>query len=202
MEYFNSLLTQYGWLLRVAGTVVLLLIAVFGGAAIGRGIHVLSQKANLPPATLLPLRLLTRYGIVILMVFALLTVWGMDVGSILASLAATLALVAIGLVALWSILSNFLCTFVLILFKPFAVGDELEFPTEANIKGKVVDLNLVFTVLETPEGSQYQIPNNMFFQRMYKRTPARAGKSVQLEEQLAQTKPAGPQETNPRNVQP
>jgi len=99
--------------------------------------------------------------------------------------------VAIGFVAVWSVLSNFLCTFVLIIFKPFSVGDDLEIPVDS-IKGKVVDLTLVFTILRGENGELYHIPNNMFFQKVFR---IRQGKkSVDLDVQLHQPKPIDAQD--------
>ena len=94
---------------------------------------------------------------------------------------------AIGFVAVWSVLSNFLCTFVLIVFKPFSVGDELELPGE-NVKGRVVDLSLIFTTLEVAHGEMVMVPNNTYFQRVFKR---RIGhRTSGLAEQLRSEKPA------------
>lgn len=70
-------------------------------------------------------------------------VWGV--------ISAVLALVAIGFVAVWSILSNVMCTFMLLIFRPFNIGDEIEIlePTgTSGLKGKVVHLNVMFTTLE------------------------------------------------------
>jgi small-conductance mechanosensitive channel len=74
----------------------------------------------------------------------------------------------------WSVLSNFLCSFVLVILKPFHVGEEIELPT-VNIKGRVVDVTPVYTVIEVSPGETAMIPNNMFFQAIFKRRvqPAR-----------------------------
>jgi len=115
-------------------------------------------------------------------------VFGYDGSNILGGLMAVAGLVAIGFVAVWSVLSNMLCTFVLIIFNPFSVGDELEFPAE-NIRGTVVDVTLIFTTLSHPDGAMIQIPNNMFFQKVFKRR--RGEQSIDLQTQLEQDKPAG-----------
>jgi small-conductance mechanosensitive channel len=146
-----------------------------------------ADHAGLPRLAYNPVRLIIRYGILIITIALTLQTLGFPVQTIFAGLAAVLGLIAIGFVAVWSILSNILCTFVLIGFKPFAVGDDLEFPAE-NISGKVVDLTLIYTTLQTSDGAYVQIPNNMFFQRIFKRRP---GEQVMpLEEQLRQPPPA------------
>lgn len=117
----------------------------------------------------------------------ILGLWGFELGTILALLGTVLGLVAIGFVAVWSVLSNFLCTFVLVLFKPFAVGDEIEFPVD-NVKGRVIDLSLVFTTLQVSEHELVMVPNNTYFQKVFKRRLGRT--TVGLGDQLRHHAPA------------
>ncbi len=145
-----------------------------------------AQRANLPRLALAPVRIMLRVVILIMAGLLILNRWGYQIDSLLTLLGTVLGLIAIGFVAMWSVLSNFLCTFVLIVFKPFYVGDELELPT-GNIRGRVVDLSLIFTTLETAPGETVLVPNNMFFQTQFKR---RVGaQSVDLEHQLRETAP-------------
>ena len=85
-----------------------------------------------------------------------------------ASLKIGAAMIAIGFVAVWSVLSNVSCTVIMLIARPFNIGDEIEFAGEP-IKGRVVDLNFVYTTLQDEEGRLQQIPNNLFFQKMIKR---------------------------------
>ena len=144
------------------------------------------RRANLPLQTFGPVRLTLRYAVLILAATMIMNVWGINTDALLTVLGTMLGLVAIGFVAVWSVLSNLLCTFVLILFKPFSVGDDLEIPADS-ISGKVVDLTLIFTTLRSSDGEYLQVPNNMFFQKIFKR---RIGKgAISLENQLAQSQP-------------
>lgn len=127
-----------------------------------------AQWARLPRLALTPVRLVIRYAILILTLLLILSRWGFEINGIMAVIGTILGLVAIGFVAMWSVLSNFLCTLVLVVMKPFFVGDEIELPT-ANVRGKVVDLSLVFTTLESGPGETVLVPNNMFFQLIFKR---------------------------------
>lgn len=127
-----------------------------------------AEWARLPRLALAPVRLLFRYAILLLAAVAILSLWGFEVGTILALLGSVLGLVAIGFVAVWSVLSNLLCTFVLVLFKPFSIGDEIELPAD-NVKGRVIDLSFIFTTLEVAPGEAVLIPNNTYFQKVFKR---------------------------------
>ncbi|MBA4149253.1 MAG: mechanosensitive ion channel [Verrucomicrobia bacterium] len=167
---------------------ILILIAAFAlFFGLKRGLVVLSKRASLPTLALTPVRLVLRYGILILAGCLILSRFGINVNGILAVLATGVAMIAIGFVAVWSVLSNLLCTFVLIIFKPFSVGDDLEFSAD-QIGGKVVDLTLIFTTLRGKEGELYQIPNNLFFQKIFKCRPG--NKAVGLDEQLQRVAPA------------
>ncbi|MBX3736562.1 MAG: mechanosensitive ion channel [Candidatus Didemnitutus sp.] len=140
-----------------------------------------AQWAGLPRLALAPVRLTLRTSVLAIAALMILGLWGFELGTILALLGTVLGLVAIGFVAVWSVLSNFLCTFVLVVFKPFSVGDEIELPTE-NVKGRVIDLSLIFTTLQVSPGESVMIPNNLYFQRVFRR---RAGRNtVGLGDQL------------------
>lgn len=132
-----------------------------------RLLHI-ARWARLPQLALNPVRIALRYTILVAAVLLIMSRWDLPVGGILGALGTTLGLVAIGFVAMWSVLSNFLCTVVLLIMKPFNVGDEVELPT-VNVRGRVADLSPVFTTLESQPGEVVMVPNNMFFQVVFKR---------------------------------
>lgn len=168
------------------------IIAVIGlGLFLGLRGRILqfAQWARLPRLALNPVRLSIRYAILGGTVLLILSRWGFEINGILAVLGTVLGLVAIGFVAMWSVLSNFLCTLVLVVMKPFFVGDEVELPA-ANVKGRVTDLSVVFTTLESAPGETVLVPNNMFFQTIFKRRVGHATKD--LEHHLEETGAANP----------
>ena len=145
-----------------------------------------ARWTGLPQLACTPVRLIFRYSTLVVAIALILGLWGFELGSILALLGTIFGLVAIGFVAVWSVLSNFLCAFVLVLFKPFSVGDEVELTGADGVKGKVIDLSLLFTTLEVGPDETILVPNNTFFQRIFKR---RVGKvTVGLDYQLRQGK--------------
>ena len=117
---------------------------------------------------------LLKWAIVILVTLVALQVLGIDTSHVLAALSAILVLVAVGFVAVWSVTSNILCSFLLLLIPPFRFGDEIEIRdpgSETGIKGKVTGLNLFYTTLHqaggtTEDNKLIRIPNSMFFQRV------------------------------------
>jgi small-conductance mechanosensitive channel len=146
-----------------------------------RGVALLAKSAKISTLALRPLSIIVRW-IGILVIFGLvLERFGI---SVMTTLATVLAMVAIGVIAVWSMLSHITATFLLILTKPFQVGDWVGFAGE-EIDGKVIDLTLFYTTLESVDGELFRIPNNMFFQKVVrvKATPGTSKRT--LEEQLA-----------------
>jgi small-conductance mechanosensitive channel len=127
-----------------------------------------AQWANLQRLALTPVRLAVRYAILVAAALLILGRWGFQINGIIAMIGTVLGLVAIGFVAIWSVLSNFLCTLVLVVMKPFSVGDEIELPA-TKVSGRVSDMSMVFTTLESAPGETVMVPNNTFFQTIFKR---------------------------------
>lgn len=145
-----------------------------------------ARRGRFPRLAVRPVHLVLKYGVFLVAALLVLGCWGFPIDPVMGSLGAVLGLIGIGFVAMWSVLSNVVCTFVLVLFKPFSAGDEIEF-TATDIKGRVTDLNLIFTTLEVDDRETILVPNNLFFQQIFRR---RIGTdTVDLEHQLAQSEP-------------
>ncbi len=126
----------------------------------------------------------TKYFFIFAGVLLVFSAYEADLSNLWTMLGAVAALIAVGFVAVWSVLSNLSCTVLILFFRPFEIGDELEFTDPSGLRGKVVNLNFAYTTLRDDEGRLVQIPNNLFFQRIVKRRPARFGADTTLAEQL------------------
>ncbi len=178
-------------LVRLVETTVILVVAFALFFGLRERILRFATWAGLPRLAFAPVRLILRYAILLVALALILSLWGFQIGTILALIGSVLGLVAIGFVAVWSVLSNFLCTLLLVIFKPFSVGDELEFPAD-NVKGRVSDLSLVFTTLDSSSTESVVIPNNTFFQKIFKRRRGlnTTGLGDQLRQHHAEENPA------------
>ena len=159
--------------------VVVIVVTILYSLAV-RGLRQLEKNSKLAPSVVSIGRILMRW---IFVVFTLLFVLG-EFGilqNVWAAIAAVLAMVAIGFFAVWSVLSNTLCTLLILVYKPFRIGDSIEIPTDS-IKGKVIDLNLMFTTLLREDDEMIQIPNNFFFQKATIRKPGK--ETMDVEQQL------------------
>ena len=93
-----------------------------------------------------------------------------------AFISTALLTVALGFVAAWSILSNATSALLVLILRPFRVGDNVELldPSGEPMGGEVTDMNLMFTTMVLPraEGESpdrpavLNVPNNLFFQRV------------------------------------
>jgi|AmaraimetFIIA100_FD_contig_101_228479_length_1727_multi_5_in_0_out_0_1 small-conductance mechanosensitive channel len=99
--------------------------------------------------------------------FIVLNVWGIGLGGVWAILVSVITIIGVGFIATWAMTSNFTASFFLVLWRPFHVGQTVEVLPE-NLKGRVVGRNLMFTTLSEDSGSVIQIPNSLFFQKMFR----------------------------------
>lgn len=100
---------------------------------------------------------LARYAIVAVGLVAVLQQIGVQTTSIIAVLGA--ASLAIGL-ALQGALSNVAAGVMILLFRPYRVGDVIETATR---RGTVKSLDLLFTEIATPDNVKVMIPNSKVF---------------------------------------
>ena len=85
---------------------------------------------------------------------------------------------AVAFFAAWSVLSNIFCAVLIFSTRLFRLQDHIEVlenGEKPGLKGRVVDINLIYTTLQEVEadardgGSVLQVPNSMFFQRTVRR---------------------------------
>ncbi len=84
---------------------------------------------------------------------------------------------AVAFFAAWSVLSNLFCALLIFTVGPFRLGDYIEVLDTAEkpgAKGRVVDINLLYTTLEdygaeAEHPALLQIPNTLIFQRVVRR---------------------------------
>ncbi|MGA0533939.1 mechanosensitive ion channel family protein [Hansschlegelia sp. KR7-227] len=150
--FLTNLVVVYGF--NILGA---LLIAVAGFWLAGlaeRGAHralMASKRMDVTVAGFLSS--LVRYGLLAVVLVAILQIVGIQATSLIAVLGA--ASLAIGL-ALQGTLSNMAAGVMMLLFRPFRVGDQVEVAGKA---GVVKELSLFFTELANADNVQILIPN-------------------------------------------
>ncbi|WGS18705.1 MULTISPECIES: mechanosensitive ion channel family protein [unclassified Bradyrhizobium] len=182
-------------IVTVAGTVVILIaaaiIVLVLSRLLQRWLSYLQGRIQLTNETTLIINRIVVVVLWILTAFAVLNVWGVGLGGIWAVLVSVITVIGVGFLATWAMVSNFTASFFLLLWRPFHFGQTVEILPE-NLKGRVTERNLMFTTLREESGSVLQIPNNLFFQKMF-RVSGRAVASTDGPRKHAGSAPLAPE---------
>lgn len=100
---------------------------------------------------------MVRYAVIVFTLLACLNIFGVETTSFVAVLGA--AGLAVGL-ALQGTLSNFAAGIMLLLFRPFKLGDVVQ---AAGVTGTVNQLQIFSTVLITPDNISIVVPNSQIY---------------------------------------
>ena len=153
------------------GTLIILLLALIVIPILSRLLNqwltYLQSPLNFTDKTNFIINRVTIAVLWALTVFIILDVWGIGLAGVWAVLVSVITIIGVGFIATWAMTSNFTASFFLALWRPFHVGQTVEVLPE-NLKGRVVGRNLMFTTLSEESGSVLQIPNSLFFQKMFR----------------------------------
>ena len=160
VNQITAFVTQWG--VKVVGAIAVLVIGRIVAGIIRRGVRRTLERACVEP-TLLPfLSGLVYWAALAVVLIAVLNLFGVETTSLVAILGA--AGLAIGL-ALQGTLSNFSSGVMLLLFRPFSVGDFVE---AAGTAGSVVKVEVFNTVLKSPDNVRIVVPNSQIYGSMIK----------------------------------
>jgi small-conductance mechanosensitive channel len=152
-------------------TVALILFALIAILALNRLLRgwLRRVEATVPMSyeTVLTLTRVVSSGLWLVTALLVLNLWGISVSGLWTLLASAVAVVGVGFLAVWTMVSNVTASFFISLWRPFRLGQTVEILPEA-LKGRVIDRNLMFTILRDEGGNLLQVPNNMFFQKMFR----------------------------------
>lgn len=170
---FNQL-SQYSW------TALTILATILGGLVLyvllRRGLNSFSRRELISKSLAGVLSVLLRWVVIVAVLLLSLQQLGVRMIAVWAALSAGVVFIGVGLVAVWSVFSNAMCSLLLLVFQPFRIGDRIEIIEATGgpgLRGKVVNLNPIFTYLEEENedgyGSTVHVPNNIFFQKSIRR---------------------------------
>lgn len=150
-----ALITQYTT--RAVGVLILLFVAWLVAGWVAAIVRRACEKAKIDLTLSKFFAKAARWSILILALLACLGVFGVNTTSFAAVLAA--AGLAVGL-ALQGSLSNFAAGVMLLIFRPFKVGDVVSVSGQT---GKVNEIELFTTTLDTPDNRRLILPNSAVF---------------------------------------
>ncbi len=155
----------------VLGTVALLIGAFVLSHLLKRplrdSLRQLASRLRLPYETVLTTMRLLIGALWVVVAILMLEIWGVNVGGLWTLLVSVATIIGVGFLATWTMISNITASLFIAVWRPFRLGDTIEMLPE-NFRGRVIDSNLMFVVLRESGGAVIQIPNNLFFQKMFK----------------------------------
>ena len=154
-DQLTVFITTYG--IKVIGAIIILILGRIA-AGIGRNVvRKVLEKSKTDPAVVSFVGSMIYFLILIFAVLAALAKFGIQTASFVAILGA--AGFAIGF-ALQGSLANFAAGVLILVLRPFKVGDYID---GAGVGGTVKDIQLFTTVLATPDNIKIMVPNGKLF---------------------------------------
>ncbi len=173
--YFDTLLlylTEFG--LSALGALTLLLVGKWVAGRIRGGLRGNLTRTGIDP-TLIPFVAgLAYWGMMVFVLLAVLNLFGVQTASAIAVVGA--AGLALGL-ALQGTLGHFASGVMLLIFRPFVVGNFVEIGGSV---GTVQEIGLFSTILNTADNIQVTIPNSQVFGETIRNYSANATRRVDL----------------------
>ena len=117
-----------------------------------------------------------KFGLYAILIFIIATKFGVESSSVAALIAS--AGVAVGL-ALQGSLSNFAGGILILLLKPFSVGDYV-IVTQENIEGTVKEIQIFYTKLATVDNQTVVVPNSILTNNSLTNVTARPERKLNL----------------------
>ena len=150
-----NLIISYG--ARVSGALLLIVVAMIAARLASRAVLAATGKAGLEETLRGFLATLVRWLINVVAVVMSLGIFGVQTTSVAALLGAAGLAVAL---AFQGTLSNFAAGVMLLIFRPFKVGDFVEL---GGRKGTVQGIDMFFTALDTVDNRRLILPNSRVF---------------------------------------
>ncbi len=152
MAVVITFLTAYGF--RVLGAVLIFFIGRWVAGLLAATVGKTMKKTNTEPTLIKFTVSLVNIALMTFVIIGALAVLGIQTASFIAVIGA--AGLAVGL-ALQGSLSNFAAGVLMMIFKPFKVGDFIE---AGGAKGTVKEIQIFNTVLASPDNIKVIIPNS------------------------------------------
>ena len=154
MEFLSQIVVQHGP--QVLGGCRIMLVSLVAAAVVRRSLARLLGRVSLETGVSRLVASSLGYVILGIGVLTGLNTMGVRMGPIIASLG--LGGFALGF-ALKDAVSNLLAGIMILLYRPFAVGNRL---AVSGCEGEVLEINLRYTVLRNGEET-YMVPNSIIF---------------------------------------
>jgi small-conductance mechanosensitive channel len=171
----NGILTwlkQYSLSFETAAATVALLAAasvaiLYFNRLMLRSLQRFEQRLSLPYETMVSAARLVTGLLWLITALLVLSLWGVSVSGLWTLLVSAAAVIGVGFLAVWTMISNVTASLFITIWRPFHLGHAVELLPE-NLKGRVVDRNMMYTIIREEGGTLLHVPNNFFFQKMFR----------------------------------
>lgn len=159
-----------------------------------KAITVFGESKRVPKLRYIHVYKYFRFILWILTAVVLMVVWGLDYKGLIVLASSVLALLAVALVAQWSILSN-ITSGVLIFFTfPARIGNAIEIiDGTSSITGEIIEITLFQTLLKQKDGEIVSYPNSLLLQKAVRIHQKKSNKTtkprVSLRSRVSDRKP-------------
>ncbi|MDH3703290.1 MAG: mechanosensitive ion channel family protein, partial [Alphaproteobacteria bacterium] len=177
----DKFVTNYGYTPLIG--IILLVVAWFLAAWAGRAVQrAFSRRDLFDPAFGRLIAHVLRAAIILLAAMFLLDEFGIDIATFIAAISIFGFALAIGL---RQTTHNFFTGFLLLILKPYKVGDYIE---GERVTGVVEEIHLYHSVVMTAEGTFVSVPNGAMWSKSIKNfsrpRPVRVALDITVERQL------------------
>ncbi len=139
--------------INIVTAILIFYLGKWIAGALTRGVRTVMDKNNVDPTLTSFVSNLVRMTLMVFVVIAAITQLGVPSAQFVAVVGA--AGLAVGL-ALQGSLSNFAAGVLIVLFRPYKVGDYVE---AAGVAGTIEQVQILTTILKTPDNKQIVVPN-------------------------------------------
>jgi len=168
----TDLMTEWG--LSALGAVAVLVVGSWIAKRIRKGLRTRLGKAGLDPMLVPFTASMVYWGLMAFVVIAVLGIFGVPTASFIAVVGA--AGLAVGL-ALQGTLSSFASGVMILIFRPFVVGNWVEV---AGVAGTVKEIGLFSTILFTGDNVKVVVPNSQVYGQTLKNFSANDTRRIDL----------------------
>lgn len=108
-----------------------------------------------------------NFILILLSISVITLIWGVNQADLAVFVGSVLAVVGVALVAQWSLLSNVTSGIIIFFNHNVKIGDSIVIMEAKDyiIEGKVTNIGLFFTTLQTVDMEEISLPNNIFINK-------------------------------------
>lgn len=160
-------------ILTQTGLTLLALILYSGLVALcGRAIRGYGEQHDIAEKRIIYTRKYVSAGLFVLLLFAIILIWGIDFRGLLIVASSVFAIVGVSLFASWSVLSSITSSVIIFFQFPYRIGDDIHLiDGENSITGTITDMTLFYVQIETTDGEEIAYPNNLAILKPIARRP-------------------------------